>query len=163
MAGPVTWRLDGIQYVSVAAGWGGSFPLAGGTAARLANVWGGGRVLTYALGATGEAPKKAVPPPITGHAPKRPAQPLPASLVDRGSVLYHDHCLGCHGPKAISGGSIVDLRDASQETLDQLEAILLGGQREALGMPNFSDRLATEDVRAIGAYLLSRNRRAETD
>ncbi len=161
MAAPITYRIDGVQYVTVAAGWGGSFPLAGGTAALLANVWGGGRVLTYALGAKGEAPKKALPPPLTGHAPIPVSPAPPAALLERGSVLYHDHCLGCHGPKAISGGSIRDLRDASAETLDQFEAIVLGGAREPLGMPSFRDRLGRDEVAAIRAYIASRNRRRD--
>jgi len=150
-----------VQYVTVAAGWGGSFPLAGGPAALLAGVWGGGRVLTYALGAKGETPRKATPPPPTGHAPKPPATQPPAELLARGNVLYHDRCLGCHGPKAISGGSIRDLRDASAETLDQFEAIVLGGAREPLGMPSFADFLSREEVAAIKAYVVSRNRRTD--
>jgi mono/diheme cytochrome c family protein len=69
--------------------------------------------------------------------------------------------MGCHGPKAISGGSIVDLRDASAETLDQLDAIVLRGAREPLGMPSFDDRLSPAEVADIGLYLLSRNRRTD--
>jgi PQQ-dependent dehydrogenase (methanol/ethanol family) len=161
MAAPITYRIDGVQYVTVAAGWGGSFPLAGGPAALLAGVWGGGRVLTYALGATTEAPRKATAPPLTGHAPKPPATPPPAELLARGNVLYHDRCLACHGPMAISGGSIRDLRDASAETLDQFEAIVLGGAREALGMPSFREFLSREDVVALRAYVASRNRRKD--
>ncbi len=161
MAAPITYQIGGVQYVTVAAGWGGSFPLNGGPAALLANVWGGGRVLTYALGASSEPPRKAMPPPLTGHAPKPPATPPPAEHLARGSFLFAEHCMGCHGPKAISGGSIVDLRDASAETLDQLEAILLRGAREPVGMPSFADRLSPEQVADIGIYLASRNRRTD--
>ena len=102
-----------------------------------------------------------MPPPLTGHAPKPPATPPPAARLERGSFLFAEHCMGCHGPKAISGGSIVDLRDASAETLDQLEPILLGGAREPLGMPSFADRLNRDDVAAIRIYLASRNRRTD--
>ncbi len=161
MAAPITYQIDGVQYVTVAAGWGGSFALNGGPAALLANVWGGGRVLTYALGAKGEPPRKAMPPPLTGHAPKPPATPPPAALLERGSFLFAENCMGCHGPKAISGGSIVDLRDASAETLDQLESIVLRGAREPLGMPSFVDRLSPNEVAAIRVYLESRNRRTD--
>jgi mono/diheme cytochrome c family protein len=62
---------------------------------------------------------------------------------------------------AISGGSIRDLRDASAETLDQFEAIVLGGAREALGMPSFREFLSREDVVALRAYVASRNRRKD--
>ncbi|MEZ4334303.1 MAG: PQQ-dependent dehydrogenase, methanol/ethanol family [Myxococcota bacterium] len=161
MAAPITYRIDGVQYVSVAAGWGGSFALNGGPAAQLAGVWGGGRVLTYALDAKGDAPPIARPRPPTGHAPRRPSAPPDPALLDRGLTLYGEHCMGCHGPQAISGGAIVDLRDASQETLDRLEPIVLGGERLALGMPSFAERLGPDDLPALRAYLLSRNRRTD--
>ncbi|MFO0690288.1 MAG: PQQ-dependent dehydrogenase, methanol/ethanol family [Myxococcota bacterium] len=160
MAAPITYQVDGVQYVSVAAGWGGSFALSGGPAALLAGVWGGGRVLTYALGAHADPPPKAMPPAPTGHAPKPPATPPNPERLARGRFLYHEHCMACHGPQAISGGTVVDLRDASQETLDRLPAIVLGGEREPLGMPRFDDRLNADEVDAIRDYLLSRNRRA---
>jgi len=163
MAAPVTYRIDGVQYVAVAAGWGGSFPMAGGPAARLGGVWGGGRMLVYALDAQGTPPPKALPPAPTGHAPAQPATPPPAALLERGLFLFNEHCMACHGPKAISGGSIVDLRDASAETLAQLDSILLHGTREPLGMPSFAERLSAEDVPPLAAYLLSRNRRTDAN
>ena len=161
MAAPITYRIGGLQYVAVAAGWGGSFPLTGGPAALLAKVWGGGRVLTYALDAKAAPPRKATPPPLTGHAPPKPALPPSAAALDRGSFLYHENCMGCHGPQAISGGSIVDLRDASAETLELFDAIVLRGAREPLGMPSFGDRLSRDEAEAIRIYVASQNRRSD--
>ena len=115
---PITYEVDGVQYVAVAAGWGGAFGLSGGPAALLAGVWGGGRVLTYKLGGT------AVVPP--GKPPLGPV-PAPAFRVEatdkelrKGSVLYHTQCSACHGPGVIGGGSAVpDLRylDATRSAL----------------------------------------------
>lgn len=153
MAGPVTYLVNGEQYVAVAAGWGGSFGLSGGEAALLAGVRGGGRVLAWKLGG------KAVVPP--GKPPLGPV-PAPAHVVEatdqelrRGSVLYHTQCSACHGPGVIGGGSAVpDLRylDATQHSL--FEQTVLGGLHEPAGMPRFDDLLSKDDVRIVQAYIL---------
>jgi len=67
--------------------------------------------------------------------------------------------MGCHGPRAVSGGSIRDLRDASAETHARFRQIVLEGEREPLGMPSFGDRLTSEELGAIQAYLRMRSRR----
>jgi len=157
IAAPITWQQDGVQYVSVAAGWGGSFALTGGPAALEAGVWGGGRVLTFALG--GDAP---MPPPARSPAPvgdPPPRSQATAEQLARGGRLFHFHCLGCHGPQAISGGTIRDLRDMSAQTHELFAKIVLEGLRERLGMPRFADRLDMDDVLALRAYVSSRNRR----
>ena len=153
MAGPVTYVVNGEQYVAIAAGWGGSFGLSGGEAALLAGVRGGGRVLAWKLGGT------AIVPP--GKAPLGPV-PTPAYRVDasdkeirKGSVLYHTQCSACHGPGAIGGGSAVpDLRylDATQHRL--FAETVLKGLHEPAGMPRFDDLLGADDVRLIQAYIL---------
>jgi len=50
VAPPITWEMDGEQYVSVAAGWGGAVPLWGGDVARRVNyLEQGGSVWTFKL------------------------------------------------------------------------------------------------------------------
>ncbi len=159
MAGPVTYLVNGEQYVAVAAGWGGSFGLSGGEAALLAGVRGGGRVLAWKLGG------KAVVPP--GKPPLGPV-PAPAHVVEatdaelrRGSVVYHTQCSACHGPGVIGGGSAVpDLRylDATQHAL--FEQTVLGGLHEPAGMPRFDDLLSKDDVRIVQAYILKQAAKA---
>lgn len=47
---PVTWEMDGEQYISVASGWGGAVPLWGGEVAkRVKNLNQGGSVWTFKL------------------------------------------------------------------------------------------------------------------
>ncbi len=47
---PVTWMMDGEQYVSVASGWGGAVPLWGGDVARVVKDFNqGGMVWTFKL------------------------------------------------------------------------------------------------------------------
>ena len=50
VAPPITWEMDGEQYISVAAGWGGAVPLWGGDVARRVNyLEQGGSVWTFKL------------------------------------------------------------------------------------------------------------------
>jgi mono/diheme cytochrome c family protein len=60
----------------------------------------------------------------------------------------------CHGFNVVAG-PIPDLRYASKQVHDQFEEIVLGGQRETLGMPSFKKILNPQQVRAIEAYVLS--------
>ena len=47
---PITWEMDGEQYVSVMSGWGGAVPLWGGhVAERVKNFTQGGTLWTFKL------------------------------------------------------------------------------------------------------------------
>ena len=47
---PITWEMDGEQYVTVASGWGGAVPLWGGDVAKYVNYLNqGGMVWTFKL------------------------------------------------------------------------------------------------------------------
>jgi quinohemoprotein ethanol dehydrogenase len=152
LAPPVSYMLDGVQYVTVMAGWGGdpgikNFPKWGITKP------GFGRILTFALGGTA---KLEIAP--FGHSgPPKPAIRINASreTVHEGNILYRTHCYHCHGFNAVAG-SLPDLRYATAEVHKQFSSIVLGGARESRGMPSFKDLLNDTQVHAIEAYVLSR-------
>jgi quinohemoprotein ethanol dehydrogenase len=152
MAGPVTYQLDGVQYVAVGAGWGSGFALSAGPAALKAGVRGAGRVLAFALDRHEPVPPA---PPDPGPVP-RPSFSVEATpeQLEHGARLYAGWCMPCHGPLAIGGGSIPDLRYATAQTHAQFADIVLGGVRADRGMPSFADQLGPEDARAIQAYVL---------
>jgi len=155
MAPPVAYQVDGVQYVSVLAGWGGPDGLGNDPS------WGPvkpgyGRILTFTLG--GNATLKV---PAYGH--KGPP-PIPTITVDespqhvrQGKLLFDSNCSGCHGGDAIAG-PLPDLRYSSKETLESLESIVLGGKRASLGMPSFRKILNAGQVKAIQAYIVARAR-----
>ncbi len=159
MAGPISYQIDGEQYVAVAAGWGASFALSGGEAALKAGVRGGGRVLAFKLDA-----RAAVPPGLL------PLGPVPAPAIEvsaspaelrRGGLLYQIQCSACHGPGAVGGGSgVPDLRYLSAAQHALFSDSVLRGLRVPGGMPRFDDLLDAADVRAIQAFVLDRARDA---
>ncbi len=152
MAPPVTYLVDGVQFVTVMAGWGGPDGLF--NAPDLGKVRPGhGRILTFALGAKA----KLTPPPFGHSEPPKPAITLNATpqTVKEGSILYSTNCQYCHGMDAVAG-PLPDLRYATKEVHEQFINIVLEGARAPLGMPSFKDLLQAEQVTAIQAYILSR-------
>jgi PQQ-dependent dehydrogenase (methanol/ethanol family) len=153
MAPPVTYLVDGVQYVTLMVGWGGAAGLTNPPGSGPVKP-GFGRVLTFSLGANA---KLQVPP--FGHSgPPSPTIHMNATpaAIHQGTILFARYCLYCHGVGVVSGSSIPDLRFASAETHHQFEAIVLGGAREQRGMPSFGDALNAEQATAIQAYVLSR-------
>jgi len=160
MAGPVTYRVDGEQYVSVMAGWGGAFALAAGDAAAAAGVRNVGRLLTFRLGGTATLP--APPAPPTGAPLASAKLPKLDGAARQGEALYAANCAVCHGIAAVSGGVLPDLRHTSEEVNRNFETIVLGGARAKQGMPSFADRLTKADLTAIQAYLSSQRAAEKT-
>jgi len=57
VAGPMTYEVNGVQYVAVLAGWGGVFPLVAGELAEKSGKQRTiSRLLVYKLGGTAELP-----------------------------------------------------------------------------------------------------------
>lgn len=150
IAGPMTYELDGEQYVAVNFGWGGS-PVAGLVAGPTPVRFGPGRLMVFKLGATGVSlppmpPPSAIPPP----------PPLRATedTVRKGAKLFGETCSRCHGENA--RGGLKDLRYMSAEARSQFKDIVLGGTRKDKGMAGFADILTPADADAIHAYLIAR-------
>ncbi len=153
VAAPVSYAVDGVQYVAVMAGWGGVFALVGGDAAAAAGVKSNaGRLLVFKLGGTAELPGfEATAVPVTPM-PEAPD----AKLVARGSDVFHRWCAVCHGFAAVGGGVVADLRRSDPKVYAILPDIVLGGAYRGKGMPSFEKWLGVDDVAALRAYLVSR-------
>jgi len=154
LAPPVTYLVDGVQYVTVMAGWGGDVGLINPPGLGPKKP-GFGRILTFVIGGTASL---HVPP--FGHAePPRALDRGPASpaTIAEGRGLYETYCFFCHGV-AVVAGALPDLRYATVEVHRDFETIVLRGARAPLGMPSFGDLLSAEQVRAIQAYILDRAR-----
>jgi len=154
VAGPITYTVDGEQYVSVMAGWGGVFALYGGDAAAAAGVRSGGRLLTYKLGGTATLPEPvATPARARAFTGKPDAAP---EVIAAGERLFAQNCLVCHGSGAVGGGVLPDLRHISPDVKAGFHAIVLDGALRSRGMPGFGHRLGRADADAILAFLHQR-------
>jgi alcohol dehydrogenase (cytochrome c)/quinohemoprotein ethanol dehydrogenase len=142
IAAPITYAIDGTQYVAVMAGWGGAFALVGGTAARgVAN--GPGRIISYALPATQPTPEQ-----IHAYITR------PGELAD-GERLYHRWCSRCHGAGGVSASGVPDLRESVRRLGSGLDAVSRGGLH-GTGMPAMGNEISEHDATLIRRYLVSR-------
>jgi quinohemoprotein ethanol dehydrogenase len=150
-APPITYAIDGVQYVAIMAGRGGPDVLQNANTNRGSRV-GPGRLLAFALGGSATLP----PFDTTTRPVPMPSFRLPATnpQVAEGAMLYGIWCARCHGLHAASGGIIPDLRYASTATHETFDQIVRGGARMHLGMPRFADELTPEQVRLVQAYVL---------
>ena len=151
MAAPMTYRVNGTQYVAVVAGYGGGAVILGApldpesAAYRYGNE---GRIIALKLG--GPAPPL---PPLRTDPPVPPPPPRPtdAAQIAAGEVLYNRYCSRCH---VMGRGNLPDLRRLEPGTHSVFNAIVLGGAYQAKGMGRFDDVLSPADANAIHAYVI---------
>jgi PQQ-dependent dehydrogenase (methanol/ethanol family) len=151
IAPPVSFELDGTQYLSVLVGWGGSAGLIGPNDSG--TYKGEGRLWTFRIGGD----KNIVP--VAGEPlPELTAIPFndDAALLAEGENLYVGNCMLCHGAGGASGGSIADLRYAAASTYDNIQSIVRQGAYTSLGMPNLGEFVTEEQVESVKNWLLSR-------
>ena len=155
LAAPMTYSIDGVQYIAVMAGYGGGpfgyFPV-GSAVEKYGND---GRLIAFKLGG-GAAPLPGeVPPP--GPIPEPPAQSASQAVLDEGKILFTKACGECHWNM---NGGYPDLRRMTPEVHASFRDIVLHGARADLGMANFSDILSEEQADAIHSYLIDLSRKA---
>jgi quinohemoprotein ethanol dehydrogenase len=149
LAPPVTYEIDGRQYVSVLVGWGSTAGLFGAYPSDQYKAE--GRLYTFALdGAREFEPVRGIPRPELTAIPSDASEAEIAS----GATIYGERCYMCHGFGAVAGGQIADLRYATAEIYASIDSIVRGGAYEQLGMPRF-DFLTEQDTAALRAFLLA--------
>ncbi len=160
IAPPVTYAVDGKQYVSILVGWGG----ASGFPSKYVNRgWKYGaqprRLLTFALDAKAKLPETA-PPDMKVYALDDPDLVLDERLVAQGAALY-GNCIMCHGANTISSGAPApDLRE-SGIAFDRASfaSLLRSGAMQSGGMPQY-DEFSEEQLDALWMYIRAGAREA---
>jgi quinohemoprotein ethanol dehydrogenase len=154
MAAPMTYTVNGTQYVAILTGIGGGNGndyLPGMAAYTYGNQ---GRLVVFKLGG-GEVPRRAEierdenplsQPPV----PRRGSE---AQLAE-GSSLYLRNCAKCHSNIDGRGSGIPDLRVMGEAAHREFADILLKGTRADRGMGNFSDLLNAAEVESLHVYLI---------
>ncbi len=157
IAPPISYAIDGEQYVAVVAGIGGGMGLASGDPpAAVLESGNAGRVLAWKLGGTATLP---APDPARSLV-AQPVVPIDAPLeperIEAGRRVYTRFCGHCHGPHAISGGVVPDLRRSAPAVYEILPTLVLEGSLLDRGMPSFAGLLDAEQLAEVRQYLLSR-------
>jgi PQQ-dependent dehydrogenase (methanol/ethanol family) len=152
VAPPMTFRLDGTQYIAVVAGWGGSMALVGGEALTAGAIPNRSRLLVFKLGGDVALPP-IVDTPLLIDPPELTAS---AEQVAAGRKEYLTYCVFCHGDGAVSGGATPDLRTLTAEKHALWDAIVLGGMHWQNGMVGFGGELSKEQSDNIHYFVIER-------
>jgi PQQ-dependent dehydrogenase (methanol/ethanol family) len=150
---PMTYAIDGKQYVAIAVGFGGALGAEAGAISGHWNLVNRSRVLVYALGGIHQLPD------IEEQPEREMVKPLPVTsdeeTVAQGQVLYQRHCSFCHGDGLRSSGLVPDLRYSNSGIHRIWEQIVIDGILQSSGMVSFSKYLTPEDAESIRQYALS--------
>lgn len=149
MAAPMTYEVNGTQYIAVQVGFGGAGISAGGippssAAAKFHNT---GRILSLKLGGG------AVPtPPARSYEPfdRPPPDVSTKADINAGKIKFLEECSRCH---AFGPNVTPDLR-RNVSGLPQFKAVVLHGALAPAGMEQFGDLLSKRDVEHIYEYLV---------
>ncbi len=141
--GPVSYSIDGVQYVAAVSSASTGFAAANGV----------NRLLVFKLGGKAELPP--APPPVQ-QVLNPPADFGDAAMHARGKELYESSCTGCHeGGRMFSG--FPDLNySVALGAAPLFKAIVLDGALSEGGMISFKNSLQEDDVEAIRSYLTLR-------
>jgi quinohemoprotein ethanol dehydrogenase len=155
MAAPMTYMVEGRQYVAVLGGHGGQYlSFLGTSSMKYVNE---ARLLAFALDGSGEVPKPPIRPEMAYNDP--PAPTGSPALVNAGRNLYLTYCVRCHtlGTPAVTP----DLsRSNVVASIDAFKAVVLNGALLARGMPRWDDTLTSGDAEALQSYFIDEWRKA---
>ena len=153
MAAPMTYSINGEQFVAVQTGYGGTAITVGpippsSAALKYQNT---NRILAFKLGG-GAVPLPAarVEEPFA----KPPPETAAKAAIDAGEIKFIEECSRCHvfGPS-----STPDLRKLNAGLHAAFKDIVLKGVLAPSGMERFDDILSGQDVDNIHAYLIDQS------
>ena len=157
LAPPITFVIDGEQYIAILAGTGGGNNHGGDTlgfhSEHLASLKYGnnGRLLAFKLGGNQKLPRLDL---INKSIPEQPQLVSTKFQIKRGTELYGEYCAFCHGTAVRAGPALPDLRMMSNDTHGLFHEIVYQGILSENGMSSFSDVLSVIDVENIYHYII---------
>jgi len=153
-APPITYNINGRQYISILVGWGGAFAGVGNKALG----WEYGkhmrRLFTFSLEGNVVLPK--LTPPYFPVAIDAPDFKMDEKLVAQGRGEYGSNCGVCHGGSAIAMGMAPDLRASPLAlNLDLFRSVVKEGLKINRAMPAFPD-LTDQQLLSIMHFIRTR-------
>ena len=155
IAAPMTYALDGQQYVAIMVGWGGVYDLSAGTLARKSgSVQNVSRLLVFKLGGKAALPAMKPLAQLVFDPPAFKGTPAQAA---HGQAVFGRYCTVCHGDAAVAGGLVPDLRHSGAiNSAQAIRAIVIDGGLHDQGMVSFKSALKPEDVEDVRQYVIKR-------
>ncbi|WP_428334801.1 PQQ-dependent dehydrogenase, methanol/ethanol family [Novosphingobium sp.] len=155
VAAPISYALDGQQYIAVLAGWGGVWALAPGTlidkSGPVRNI---SRLLVFKIGGKAVLP----PAPVLEKLPiDPPASTATAAVIAAGAEHYGRYCGVCHGDAAVGGTLVPDLRRSGVINDAALwQQVVHDGALKVNGMVGFASVMSAPDIETVRQYVIKR-------
>jgi alcohol dehydrogenase (cytochrome c)/quinohemoprotein ethanol dehydrogenase len=155
VAAPMTYSINGEQYVAVLAGWGGIMSMAPGILAEAGGpVRNISRLLVFKLHGAAALPPE---PPLSRLPLDPPAFKGKAEQVVQGAKSYGRSCGMCHGDAAYGSTVVPDLRRSGLlNDAKSFAAVVHDGLLKDKGMVGFGSVLSPEQVENIRQYIIKR-------
>lgn len=153
-APPITYKLNGRQYVALLVGYGGGYTM-GFTPGIPNEGWAYGvhtrRLVAFALGGSIRLPPQ--PPPRVVEPLVRLDFPLVEAKAEQGAEVFGTYCAICHGGGAVANAMAPDLR-GSAIPLDAsaFAEVVRNGARVNRGMPPFA-QFTDDELDALRHYI----------
>ena len=149
IAPPVTYQINGKQYVAVGSGIGGLYAAYSGDP-QLKNINPGNSIWAFALndGALAStAPASAItaPPRSTDIVSK-----TMSTEVAAGKSLYSQYCVTCHGVDRITSGSNYDLTQFPEDDEQRFISAIANGKGS---MPAWGDKFSRKEMLNLYSYI----------
>ena len=145
MAGPMTYMIDGHQYVAVMAGFGGSMGMASPYPDQQHKMP-YGQILAFRLDGTAKLPPFT---PIPQPEPNPASDTFTTAQRQEGGKWYETYCAICH-----RGPVNPDLRrSGALPSAEAWRAVVIDGALEPNGMASFRDYLTPAQAETIRAYI----------
>lgn len=148
LASPITYLVDGVQYITVVTGWGGGY----GMKNKHTNYILPGTIYTFKIGG-----KLALPSATPKNTQQliNPELKVDNSKVAIGEELYYKFCATCHVVAENGGGVAPDLAYSQFLGTETFEKVVLEGGLLQNGMPKFDTRLTKEEVRNLQYFIIN--------
>ena len=155
VAAPISYQLDGRQYVAVMVGGGGFGYMVGTISPDRPRI--PGRLMVFALDGKAVAPRPQIPEPARVNLEGAGS----SGSVSAGLAKYNDTCLVCHGFGAASRFTSDLRRSAMIKSPEAFRSVVIDGALKGLGMVSFADIYGPRDAEDIRAYLINEARKVE--
>ncbi len=154
IAPPITYSVNGKQYVAVEVGWGGIYPFFLGGLARTSG-WtvNHSRVIVFSLDG------KATLPPQNdkGFLPVKPPAQYDPKVAAAGYFHFQTYCAACHGDNVEGGGVLPDLRWSGAIREQTAFYNVVGrGALTAYGMDRFDSSMKAAEIEGIRQFIVKR-------
>lgn len=143
---PITYLVDGEQYITILVGWGGYMAKLHKHVPRIHQ----GTIYTFKLNGDGAFPEKLPPheQPLTtirdGAGPEQ---------IGNGFNVFSRFCISCHGLPGTGHTSTPDLARSTNSIFENYNEIIIKGTLKELGMPAMEGLITEDEITDLKSYI----------